>query len=119
MKNVNDNRPLMNDIFNAALCTFLRQLDREDIKNLIQNRSHDFVNTMFVLTEDDINDNPANLLACIGIVIPTDLLQYYIERLFGGLTKADSVKKCIDANRCFMDVSFRIAIQTNLHETTN
>ncbi|CAG2222568.1 unnamed protein product [Mytilus edulis] len=107
---MNANRPLKNTTFKTALRTFLRQLDRYNIENLIQTGSSTFVYTMFVMTAVDFKDNAENRLECFGIVIPCDLLMQYIARLFDGLTKTDGVKKSIYTNRCFMNGAFRIAL---------
>ncbi|CAC5380298.1 unnamed protein product [Mytilus coruscus] len=116
---INCNRCVNANTFRIALQTYIKQLTRRKIGNLQRTASQDFVNTMFVMTEDDIKDNAEHQWECLGIVLPDDLLQQYIERLFDGLTKANLVKKSIDANRCFMNGTFRIALQTYIKQLTH
>ncbi|XP_052084012.1 uncharacterized protein LOC127721316 [Mytilus californianus] len=115
---MNDNRPLMNFEFMTAVRTFLRQLNIDRIRNLIQSGSSDFVNAMFVMTENDIKYNPKYRFECVGIVIPNDVLQQYIERWFYDITRTDYVKECIAANRCIINVTFRVALQTYTKQLT-
>lgn len=109
---MNANRLFMNITFKNALSKFIRQLDRENIGYLIRTGSCDFVNTMFVMIEDDIHEKHDNRFECVGIVIPSKWLHHYIERFFDGLTNSDSVIKSINGNRCLIDVTFWIALKS-------
>ncbi|CAG2198731.1 unnamed protein product [Mytilus edulis] len=115
---MNMNRPLNNEICRTQLLTYIRQLDVTKIGTLIQTGSRDFINTMFVMTKEDIKDNAEYRYECFGIVLSDDLLQQYIEKCFDGLTKTDSVKESIDANRCFVNRTFRISLQNYIKQLT-
>ncbi|CAG2198312.1 unnamed protein product [Mytilus edulis] len=79
---VERNRLLMNITFRATFCTYINQLTKAQIASIIQTAEDDFINEMFVMTEQDINDNAKNQYECFGIVIPSVLLQQYIQRWF-------------------------------------
>ncbi|CAG2198750.1 unnamed protein product [Mytilus edulis] len=117
-KYINMNRPLNNASCRTQVLTYIRQLDEIKIGTLIQTGSRDFVNTMFVVTKEDIKDKAENKCECFGIILPGDLLQQYIERLFDGLTQANLVKKSMNANRCFMHGCFRKAINNYTQKLT-
>ncbi|CAG2198315.1 unnamed protein product [Mytilus edulis] len=51
---IDRNRPLLNVTFRCALRDYIRQLTTENIASIIQNTHEDFLNLMFVMTEDDI-----------------------------------------------------------------
>ncbi|CAG2222571.1 unnamed protein product [Mytilus edulis] len=96
---INKNRPLMNPAFRYALCTYIKQLTTEKIASLIHTAKVSFLNTMFVMTQDDINDHAKNRYEWFGIVIPDDLLQQYIEKYFNGLTNEFWLVDNIHTNR--------------------
>ncbi|CAG2198759.1 unnamed protein product [Mytilus edulis] len=108
-----------NDSFRKSVQIYIMQLTRIKIEKIIHTGSKDFVNTMFVMTEDYIKEDSENRQDCFGIIIPVDLLQQYIGRLVDVLTKTDSVRKCIDVNRCFMNATFRISLQTYTTQLTS
>ncbi|CAG2198314.1 unnamed protein product [Mytilus edulis] len=99
------NRPLLDATFRTALRTHMRQLDNEVIRTLIQTGTSDFLNTMFVLSENDIvNDNGEYRFECFGIVIPDDMLQQYMDRWLDCMTKTDSVMEFVGVNRSSMNI---------------
>ncbi|CAG2206134.1 unnamed protein product [Mytilus edulis] len=105
-----DSRLLKNIMFRNSLCNYIRQLDTEKIAALILNADEDFINTMFVMAEQDIKDNDENRHECFGIVIPDNLLQQYMERWFQRLTKTSDLEKFINKNRPINNVTFCIAL---------
>ncbi|CAG2206133.1 unnamed protein product [Mytilus edulis] len=108
-KYIDKNRPMKNVTFRIAFSDYLRKLVIEKIASLIWNADGEFINTMFVMAEEDIKDNAENRVECFGIVIPGDLLQQYIERLFECLTKTGELENFINNNRPIKNVTFRIA----------
>ncbi|CAG2198728.1 unnamed protein product [Mytilus edulis] len=110
------NRPLMNAKFCSAVRNYMRQLDKEKIAFIIDTTEDDFLNTMFVMKEEDINDNSRNTFECFGIVITDDLIQKYIKSWLGKVSCANSVKEYMNANRPSMDVSFRSVFRTYLRQ---
>ncbi|VDI42562.1 Hypothetical predicted protein [Mytilus galloprovincialis] len=109
-KCIDDNRPLKNVAFRAALNDYLRQLNTETIALLIWDAEDEFLNKVFVMTEEDINEETANRPECLSIVIPGDLFLQYIERWFKLLTKTSKLEKLIDENRPFKNITFRTAL---------
>ncbi|CAG2198303.1 unnamed protein product [Mytilus edulis] len=92
-KCIDDNRPLKNVAFRAALNDYLRQqLNTETIASLISDAEEEFLNKMFVMTDEDINEETANRPVCLSIVIPGDLFLQYIERWFKLLTKPSKLE---------------------------
>ncbi|CAG2198732.1 unnamed protein product [Mytilus edulis] len=115
MEYMNCTRPLNNVTFRNELRTFLRQLNTEKIWTLIGTKGRDFLNTMFVMNEEDINDNAKHQYECFGIVIPFDLLNLYIERwldrtIYKYETDKFSVKEAMAVNRPMRNVAFRSAL---------
>ncbi|CAG2198755.1 unnamed protein product [Mytilus edulis] len=98
------NRPMMNSTFQTAMRTFMSQLDTEEIRTIIQTGSSDFLNTMFVLTENEIVIDADNQFESFGIVIPDDMLQQYTERWLDCMKKVNSVMEFVSANRSSMSV---------------
>lgn len=83
------NRLSKNVTFKLAMRTYTRQLDKEQISSLILNGNSDFINKMFVMTENDIENDLCSSLEMfknVGIVIPDDLIQQYVRRWFECLT---------------------------------
>ncbi|CAC5380301.1 unnamed protein product [Mytilus coruscus] len=113
---VDRNRLFMNVTFRTALLSYTKQLRTETIATLIKNGTTKFINTMFVMKENDIKDNAENRNECLGIVIPVDLLQQYIERWFGDLTKSRSPKNFVNDNRSYMNVKFRTALRSYMKQ---
>ncbi|VDI28090.1 Hypothetical predicted protein, partial [Mytilus galloprovincialis] len=116
-KCIDENRPLKNDTFRTALCDHMRQLNTEKIAHLIRNAKNDFLNKMFVMSEDDIKDNTEKRYECFGIVIPANLIKAYIERWLKRLTKTDELQKSIDQNRPQKNALFRNAFQTYMEQS--
>lgn len=75
---IDTNRCFFNNTFRVALKTYMKQLTRVEIRNLIQTGGTDFVKTLFVMTEDDIEENTDNRYGCFGIVI-TDVRAVHSE----------------------------------------
>ncbi|VDI17828.1 Hypothetical predicted protein [Mytilus galloprovincialis] len=73
--------------FCTALKSYLRRLNTENIASIIQTGSKDFLNTMIVMAEHDINDFAKNQNERFGIVIHEGMLHNYIDRWFNDLTK--------------------------------
>ncbi|CAC5360488.1 unnamed protein product [Mytilus coruscus] len=115
---IGKNRPLSNVKFRNAVRTYMSQLTNENIASIIQNAHEDFLNLMFVMTEDDIKDNDDNRYDCFGIVIPDDMIQQYIQRWFNNLTNTDSVEDMIDRNRPLLNVTFRCALRDHIRQLT-
>ncbi|CAG2197195.1 unnamed protein product [Mytilus edulis] len=115
-KYIDRNRPMKNSTFRNAMCNYMRELNTEKITFLIWNAGGDFINTMFVMAEEDIKENAENRYECFGIVIPDDLLQQYIERWFERLTKTSGLEKYIDRNRPIKNETFRIALSDYLRK---
>ncbi|CAC5360487.1 unnamed protein product [Mytilus coruscus] len=109
-KCIDANRPLKNDTFRSSLCNYMRQLNREKIASLVWDANDEFLQKMFVMTEDDIKDNAENRYECYGIVIADELLQHYIKKWLNRLTKTSELEKCIDTNRPLRNVAFRAAL---------
>ncbi|CAG2198758.1 unnamed protein product [Mytilus edulis] len=105
-------RPLMSVTFRTALHTYTTQIKKEAIAPLIQYGDCDLLNSMFVMSDDDINDNAENRNEWFGVVIPDDLLQQYIEKWFDHLTKHMSPKLYVDRNRLFVNITFRTALHS-------
>ncbi|CAG2198729.1 unnamed protein product [Mytilus edulis] len=102
---INANRSVLDVSFRTALRTYIKQQDKEEIQSLIQTGSSDFLNTMFVLTDNEkVIDNEDNQFECFGIFIPVDLLEEYITRWIDCMTKADSMMEFVRANRSSMNI---------------
>ncbi|CAG2198311.1 unnamed protein product [Mytilus edulis] len=115
---MNANRPSLNVKFQAEVRTCVEQLDKDEIGLIIDKASDDFINTMFVMTEDDIKDNGGNRYEWSCIVIPADIpmLQQYIERWFRSMKVAGSVKEYMNANRQLTNANFRTALRTYISQ---
>lgn len=79
-KFLNKSRPLMNVTFLSTVRTYMKQLNNEKIASLIEDVNSDFLNIIFVMTEDEIKDNAENRYEYLGIVIHKELLLQYIIR---------------------------------------
>ncbi|CAG2224381.1 unnamed protein product [Mytilus edulis] len=71
---------------------------------------------MFVVTEDDINDNAKNRYEWFGIIIPDDMLQIYIEKYFDRLTNNFTMVQNIHLNRAIRHVKGRTALRTHMKQ---
>ncbi|CAC5380299.1 unnamed protein product [Mytilus coruscus] len=110
------NRSFMNVTFRTALRSYTKQLNTETIASLIQIGNAEFLNTMFVMTKDDIKGNAENRVDCVGIVLPDNMFQQYIERWFDGMIQSVSIDKYIDVSRCLNDVSFQKSLRTYIKQ---
>ncbi|CAG2198733.1 unnamed protein product [Mytilus edulis] len=116
---LNVGRHLMDNTFLTAMCSYVQQLNQCDIVCLIKNGTSDFLNTMFVMTEDDIKNNGANRYECFGIVIPDDMLQLFVQRLFDFFTKSKRVTEFMNNSRLLMNVDFRTAMCSYMRQLNN
>ncbi|CAG2197194.1 unnamed protein product [Mytilus edulis] len=112
-----ENSLFINVKFRNALRHYMKQLSTEQIASIIQTANYEYINLMFVMSEEDINDNPENRYECFGIVIPDDLLQQYINRWFDVSTKM-YFQSVIDKNRLMINVKFRSALRTYIQQLT-
>ncbi|VDI42565.1 Hypothetical predicted protein [Mytilus galloprovincialis] len=113
--NIVENRNLKN----TKLCTlfhdFMRNLNNHDITTLLETASTNFLNVMFVMRDTDIKDEVENRFGeyqNFSIILPDDLVQQYIYRWFGDLTKTNSTKKHFEDNRLLKSVTFRKALNS-------
>ncbi|VDI42563.1 Hypothetical predicted protein [Mytilus galloprovincialis] len=113
---IDENRTMINNIFRNDIRNHLRQLTLDKIALIIQNSSAEFINKMFVMTEQDIHDNTSKRYKSVGIVIPDNLLQPYIERWLKCLAKTTEFEKYIDENRPLETVEFRAALNDYLSQ---
>ncbi|VDI03767.1 Hypothetical predicted protein [Mytilus galloprovincialis] len=84
-----------NDAFRSALLTLLTNFSSAQLKQQIQKASFSFVQVMFVITVEDINKMSPHVYMRYGIVIPGDVIQVYIERVFDDMTKSGDVEEYI------------------------
>ncbi|CAG2198306.1 unnamed protein product [Mytilus edulis] len=115
---MNENRPLTNPAFRIALRTYMRQLTTVKIASLIHTAEDAFLNTMFVMTENDINDKAESRYEWFGIVIPDEILQQYIEKYFDRLTNEYSVVTDIHKNRALKNIKVHTALRTHMKQLT-
>ncbi|CAG2198727.1 unnamed protein product [Mytilus edulis] len=111
-----ENRPLMNVSFRRAVRTHMRQLAKETVALIIQTAGDDFFNTMFVMTDEDINDNAENRHECFCILIPDDLLQNYIDRWLNNSISSYFLKSAISRNKPMVNLSFCNAVRTKMRQ---
>ncbi|CAG2206135.1 unnamed protein product [Mytilus edulis] len=129
--------------FRTALKSYMKQLATEHVAYIIQTGSTDFLNTMIVMSEDDINDFVKNQNERFCIVIPEGMVHNYIDRWFDDLTKYvgedDSwsetynampfsirsreaktrmVTEFINENRPLENLAFRYALRTYINQLT-
>ncbi|CAG2221899.1 unnamed protein product [Mytilus edulis] len=74
-----------NNDFNLAIQKYMGQLSPKRIRELIENASQSFIQTMFVITVEDISQISFHVYRRYGIEIPGDIIQDYIERMFNDL----------------------------------
>ncbi|XP_071139683.1 uncharacterized protein [Mytilus edulis] len=113
--NIVENRNLKN----TKLCTlfhdFMRNLNNHDITALLETASTNFLNVMFVMKDTDIKDEVENRFGeyqNFSIILPDNLVQQYICRWFGDLTKTNSTKTHFEDNRLLKSVTFRKALNS-------
>ncbi|CAG2189846.1 unnamed protein product [Mytilus edulis] len=82
------NRNNRNETFYSKLFIHMNELNRDEVERLIHQASSDFVNRIFVISEKDINHESCWEYERYGIVVPEDLLQIYIERVFSDMTQS-------------------------------
>ncbi|CAG2198735.1 unnamed protein product [Mytilus edulis] len=109
---INYCRPLRNYAFRTALHTYMNSFTKEQITFLIQNGSTNFLNTMFVMTKDDIRHDTKNRYDCFGFVLSGDLLQQYIEKWFDKLTNHYRIDEFINTCRPLMNFAFKTALRS-------
>lgn len=66
----------------------MKELSKDNVKRLINQASSDFINRIFVISEEVIKHESFWEYERYGIVVPKDLLQMYIERVFSDITKS-------------------------------
>ncbi|CAC5399266.1 unnamed protein product [Mytilus coruscus] len=98
-----DNRNKKNEMFYTRLLIYMKELSKDNVKRLMDQASSDFINRMFVLSEEDIKDESYWEYERYGIVVPEDLLQMYIERVFSDMIKS----VYISVNRNSKNKTFR------------
>lgn len=110
---LHNNRNINNKKFQVELSTFLNELHKDKISNLIQTASSDFVCSMFVMNVSDIMSfckHKYYEYEHFGIILGADHLQKYIERLFDEMTKSDQVASYMSRCRCCRNEEFRSAL---------
>ncbi|VDH91506.1 Hypothetical predicted protein [Mytilus galloprovincialis] len=97
----NKNRNNVN--FTNRLSIYMKAINKHDVGNLIKNASSDFISRMLVISKVDIKAKSYWEYECYGIVVPDDLLQMYMERVFKDFTECD----CVYVNRNSGNRTFR------------
>ncbi|XP_071138285.1 uncharacterized protein [Mytilus edulis] len=85
------NRNKNNRAFHTELSTFFKIIQRDDVEELIAKASSDFISHMLVISEDDIKYENCWEYERYGIVIPEDLINIYIDRVFFDVTNSNKV----------------------------
>lgn len=101
---------IQNVTFRTACSNYMSQLNSDKIASLIWNADVDFINTMFVMSEEDVKDNDKNRYERFGIIISDDLPQHYIERWYECLTNTRELQKYIEKIRPIKNETFRYAM---------
>ncbi|CAC5399270.1 unnamed protein product [Mytilus coruscus] len=86
-----ENRNKKNEMFYTQLSTFIKGTNINAVKKLINQASSDFTNRMFVMSAVDIKDESCWEYERYGIIVPNELLQMYIQRVFSDMTQSDYV----------------------------
>ncbi|XP_071139528.1 uncharacterized protein [Mytilus edulis] len=83
-----DNRNKNKKMFRNKLKKHMSDISKTEVIGLIQDSSSDFINRMFVISEENIKNDSYWEYERYGIIIPEDLLQIYNERVFSDMTKS-------------------------------
>ncbi|CAG2198734.1 unnamed protein product [Mytilus edulis] len=112
----NESRPFTNDRFVNAIRNYMKRLSSDKIASLIKSANEDFIYNAFVMKDKDIIENSTNKYEIFGIIIPTDLLQLYIERWFYHFKEGSYINKNAGKCRLLSDVTFRTALLIYINE---
>lgn len=107
---INCCRCCANEAFHAALLTFMTNLKPSSIRDIIRNASASFVQSMLVISKEDINDKSSSIHERYGIEIPDDLIPLYIEKVFDGIESCFLVDMYMRQNRNRNNVLFHVIL---------
>lgn len=81
-----DNRNKQNRLFRTTLQTYMTNINRHELETLIKHAgTSEFINRMLVISEEEIKSESYWQYERYGIVLPTDYLHMYIERVLDDL----------------------------------
>ncbi|CAC5399267.1 unnamed protein product [Mytilus coruscus] len=110
------NRNERSKTFQKTLCSFIKNLKKEKVLNIIQTASSVCVREMFIMDGNDIGLYSPFLY---GIILDHDHLQKYIERMFFDMTTSDDVEFHMHQCRCCSNEAFRTALLTYISKLSS